>query len=78
MHLIIIEFVTDSDHAANYFWHNDNGLVLNGNYNNYPLLNGEIVRVEKVLEEKREDIVTYKIMSEVQENEDIFNYASGY
>lgn len=74
----VIEFVIDSDYASRYFFSNDNGLVLNGNYNNYSLFRGSIVKVEKVLDEKSEKIVTYQIDNEPPKNIDIFNYASGY
>lgn len=74
----VIEFVIDSDYASRYFFSNDNGLVLNGNYNNYSLFRGSIAKVEKVLDEKVEKIVTYQIDQETPKNIDIFNYASGY
>jgi hypothetical protein len=74
----VIEFVIDSDYASRYFFSNDNGLVLNGNYNNYSLFRGSIVKVEKVLDEKSEQIVTYQIDNEPPKSIDIFNYASGY
>lgn len=74
----VIEFVIDEDYAKNYFWSNDNGLVLNGNYNNYPIFNGSVVRVEKVLNEKRDDVVIYKNESDNPQKYDMFYYASGY
>ncbi len=74
----VIEFVIDSDYAGRYFFSNDNGLVLNGNYNNYSLFRGSIAKVEKVLDEKVEKIVTYQIDQEIPKSIDIFNYASGY
>ena len=74
----VVEFVIDSDYARNYFSTYSNGLVLDGNYNNYSLFRGSIVKVEKVLDEKREDIVTYRIDDSLPEQIDIFNYASGY
>lgn len=80
-HLIdssIIEFVIDGDCAREYFWHNDNGLVLNGNYNNYSLFKGEIAKVEKVLDEKNENVVTFLVEPTLPSEIDIFNYASGY
>lgn len=80
-HLIdtsIIEFVIDEDYASNYFWCNGNGYVLNGNYNNYSLFEGEIVRVEKVLDEKNEEIVSYSTSIELNKEKDVFYYASGY
>ncbi|MBQ6479312.1 MAG: hypothetical protein IJI44_08135 [Erysipelotrichaceae bacterium] len=74
----VIEFVIDSDYARNYFSTYSNGLVLDGNYNNYSLFRGSIVKVEKVLEEKRDDIVTYQISKDLPKQTDIFHYASGY
>jgi len=74
----VIEFVIDSDYAGRYFFSNDNGLVLNGNYNNYSLFRGSIAKVEKVLDEKVEKNVTYQIDQEIPKSIDIFNYASGY
>lgn len=55
----VIEFVIDSDKAGSYFGVYGNGYVLSGNYNNYPLFNGNIVRVERVLDEKNPNLVTY-------------------
>lgn len=80
-HLIdgsIIEFVIDADIAGQYFWDTGNGLVLNGNYNNYWLFDGDIVKVEKVLDEKTDKILSYSINTEIPQDIDIFNYASGY
>ena len=74
----VIEFVIDSDYASNYFFSNGNGLVLNGNYNNYSLFNGSVVKVEKVLDEKNEKIISYKAEDSLPVNIDMFNYASGY
>lgn len=80
-HLIdtsVIEFVIDDEYAGEYFFSNGNGLVLNGNYNNYWLFKGDIDKVEKVLDEKNDKIVTYSYNQEIPEDIDIFNYASGY
>lgn len=74
----VIEFVIDSDIAGQYFWNNGNGLVCNGNYNNYSLFKGEVVKVEKVLDEKNDKVVTFSIGYTIPEEIDIFNYASGY
>lgn len=75
----VIEFVIDKDAASEYFGSYSNGLVLSGNYNNYSLFNGEIAKVEKVADEKKEDYVTYVEKEEVPfNNDDIFDYASGY
>ena len=74
----VIEFVVDSDCAGVYFGDSGNGLVLNGNYNNYSLFKGEIVKVEKVLDEKAERLIHFLTKTEVDDTHDIFNYASGY
>ena len=74
----IIEFVIDDDYAGMCFGNEDNGLVLNGNYNNYWLFAGDIDKVEKVLDEKNDRIASYKYSFQLLEDVDIFNYASGY
>ena len=74
----VIEFVIDDDYAKAYFNSLSNGLVLDGNYNNYSLFNGGISKVEKVLDEKNDKLVTYQLQAILTFNTDIFNYASGY
>jgi len=74
----VIEFVIDEDYAANYFYYGGNGLVLNGNYNNYGLFRGEIIKAEKVLDELNQKYVNYKVEATTPSKFDIFNYASGY
>ena len=74
----VIEFVIDDDYAKAYFGTNSNGYVLDGNYDNYPLFSGSIVKVEKVLDEKNDKIVSYQVDTSVPSSIDIFNYASGY
>ena len=74
----IMEFVIDSDYASSYFGSRGNGLVLNGNYNNYSLFSGNIVKIEKVLDEINKHYVTYSIDPFIPNTDDIFNYASGY
>ena len=74
----VIEFVIHDEYAANYFGANGNGYVLNGNYNNYPLFEGSIVKVERVLDEKNDKLVTYQSEQQLPVDIDIFNYASGY
>jgi len=56
----VIEFVIDSDKAAEYFGQGSSGLVAMGNLNNYSCFNGHIADVEKVLDAKLEDGVTYE------------------
>jgi len=73
----VIEFVIDDEYAYEYFG-GGNGLVLNGNYNNYSLFEGSIVKVEKVLDEKKDNLVTYQVDIKNPGNIDIFTYASGY
>ncbi len=74
----VVEFVIDDDYAASYFGTNSNGYVLDGNYNNYSLFSGSIVKVEKVLDEKADRYVTYHVEADQPKSIDIFNYASGY
>lgn len=74
----VIEFVIDRDIANEYYGHYPNGLVLQGNFNNYSTYKGVIVKVEKVSEEKRSDYVTYVESPIVVPNNNIFDYASGY
>ena len=74
----VIEFVIDDDYAKAYFSSPSNGLVLDGNYNNYSLFNGPIAKVEKVLDEKNDKLVTYQVEASSTFITDIFNYASGY
>jgi hypothetical protein len=74
----VVEFVIDDDYAASYFGTNSNGYVLDGNYNNYSLFSGSIVKVEKVLDEKADRYVTYHVEVDQPKSIDIFNYASGY
>lgn len=74
----VVEFVIDDEYAANYFGTNSNGYVLDGNYNNYSLFSGSFVKVEKVLDERSDRIVSYQIEQDLPAGIDIFNYASGY
>ena len=74
----VIEFVIDDDYARAYFGSPSNGLVLDGNYNNYSLFSGSVVKVEKVLEEKHDRLVTFQLGMVFPVGFDIFNYASGY
>ena len=74
----VMEFVIDDDYAAAYFGSRSNGLVLDGNYNNYYLFSGDIVKVERVLDEYNDKYVTYSIEPQITKKDNIFNYASGY
>ena len=74
----VVEFVIDDEYAAARFGTNSNGYVLDGNYNNYPLFSGSFVKVEKVLDERSDRIVSYQIEEDLPSGIDIFNYASGY
>ena len=74
----VIEFVINDDIASEFFWSNDNDLPLNGNFNNYPLFSGAIVKVERVLDEKRDDIITFDNNYFEPVFLDEFYYASGY
>lgn len=75
----MIEFVIDKDYAMNYFGRISNDYILNGNYNNYSLFNGEVVKVEKVIDEKNDKYVTYQKGNTIPvDKDDIFYYGSGY
>lgn len=76
--LSVMEFVIDDEYALDYFGRRSNNLVLDGNYNNYYLFSGDIVKVEKVLDEVNDKYVNYSIKPVITKREDIFNYASGY
>ena len=52
----VIEFVIDKNYAMEYFGRLSNNYVLNGNYNNHELFNGNIVKVERVTDEKLSEI----------------------
>lgn len=52
----VIEFVIDKNYAMDYFGQLSNNYVLNGNYNNHELFNGNIVKVERVTDEKLSEI----------------------
>ena len=77
----VIEFVIDTEYAAEseYFNIRGNGLIMSGNYNNYKLFKGKIDKIEKVTDELNDNYVEYveKDMEEF-DNQDIFQYASGY
>lgn len=73
----VIEFVINDDYALNYFG-GGNGLALNGNFNNYPLFSGGIVRFERVLDTKKGNLVTYLNNLIEPKKYDIFHYGSGY
>lgn len=55
----VLEFVIDYDKALEFFGRISNQYILNGNFNNYELFKGKIIKVEKVLKEKKEKRVTY-------------------
>lgn len=74
----VIEFVIDKDIANEYYGHYANGLVLQGNFSNYEIYKGSIIKAEKVTNDKRDDYVTYVESPTMIPNENIFEYASGY
>ena len=74
----VVEFVIDDEYAAARFGTNSNGYVLDGNYNNYPMFSGSFVKVEKVLDERSDRIVSFQVDPGLPQSIDIFNYASGY
>lgn len=70
----VIEFVIDYDQALNYFGRLSNNYILNGNFNNYSIFRGSIVKVEKVLDEKEEQSVHFvKGKAKKINNLDIFS-----
>ena len=73
----VIEFVIDSDIANTYYGYYNNGLVLQGNFANYDLYSGSIVKVEEVLDELNPKHLQY-YFEEDSNNYSIFNYGSGY
>ncbi|MCF0109969.1 MAG: hypothetical protein HUJ57_07900 [Erysipelotrichaceae bacterium] len=80
----VIEFVIDTETALEYFSIKGNGLVNNGNFNNYKGLSGKIVDIEKVSDEKLEAGVTYedKVVddhTEIKEDtRNVINIEGGY
>lgn len=74
----VIEFVINADIANNYYGYYGNGLVLQGNFSNYSIYQGSIEKIERVLDEKIDNYVTYKLNSISPVDYSIFNYASGY
>ena len=75
----VIEFVIHKGYAADYFGRWGNGYILQGNYNNYSLFRGNISKVEKVLDEEVDNYVTFeKKKTEEFDNNNVFDYASGY
>ena len=78
----VLEFVIDSDKAAEYFGGN-NGYACNGNFNNYEYLEGSISDVELVLSEKLEEGVIYENsivdpLRKEEENDGIRMVKGGY
>ena len=47
----MIEMIIDTETAGNYYGWGSNGYVLNGNYNNTEEFNGNIIKIEKELNE---------------------------
>lgn len=75
----VIEFVIDSDYAAEGLGESGNGLIASGNYNNLEIFEGKIKKFEEVTDERNENYVDY-VEKAVEEfdNTNIFQYASGY
>ena len=67
----MIEFVIDDEIAYDYFG-GTNGLVSNGNFNNYEYFKGKITDVEAVSDERLEEGVTYDtvVTETVKDTED--------
>ena len=74
----VIEFVIDAGVANEFYGYYANGLVLQGNFANYSIYDGNIIKAEKVSDVKRKDYVTYVDQPILIPNNNIFEYASGY
>ena len=75
----MIELVIDPLIAKNYFNRNGYSITVAGNFNNFAPFNGYVVKVEKVLDERNEDYVTFTEQDSNDLNIDnIYYYASGY
>jgi len=74
----VIEFVIDTDKAADYFGVYSNGYILQGNFDNYDLFSGKIVDVERVLDSKIDDYISFSNGKLETQKYNIFHYASGY
>ncbi len=74
----VIEFVIDYDKARSYFGTISNSYILNGNFNNYEVFRGKIKKVEKVLNEKRKQMVTFVSDNNMPVIDDSFNNLRGY
>lgn len=61
----VIEFIIDEQISKEYFGQGPSGLASFGNFNNDPRFEGSIVKVEKVLDEKVEEGITYEENIEV-------------
>lgn len=73
----VIEFVIDSDIANEYYGYYNNGLVLQGNFSNYELYKGSIVKVEEVLDNQNPKLIEY-YFKEKNDFYSIYNYGAGY
>ena len=76
----MIELVIDPTIAKNYFINSYGySITVMGNFNSFAPFNGYVVKVEKVLDERNEDYVTF---TEQESNDleinNIYYYASGY
>ena len=60
----VIEFIIDEQISREYFGQGPSGLASYGNFNNYPSLNGTIVKIEKVLDTKIEEGIYYEELPE--------------
>lgn len=57
----VIEFVIDEQISKEYFGQGPSGLASYGNFNNVEEFKGEIVKIERVLDEKVEEGVYYEV-----------------
>jgi len=75
----VIEFVIDTGIARQFFGEAKNGYILQGNFNNYSLFKGDIVKIEKVKEEVNPDYIEHYSKTSMDDiNYNPYQYASGY
>ena len=74
----VIEFVIDTTVAAKYFGHISNEYILDGNFNNFELFNGDIVKIELVTDQKRDDLIIYEKEEQYFDYLDVYSDMSTY
>ena len=74
----VIEFVIDTTVAAKYFGHISNEYILDGNFNNFELFNGDIVKIELVTDQERDDLIIYEKEEQYFDYLDVYSEMSTY